>query len=946
MNKAFIISIILISFFSFVSASSVTLIKPNGGENISGNYDVNFLVNSLSNDISAQIYYDNDNNSADGNTLVASGIALNASNCGDADFSTPNFCIYSLNSSTIPNGSYYLYVVIVLNSNPSIPWITDYSDNSFTINNSFDTTPPTTTSDANTLAQNFAANVSLACNDGTGSGCNKTQWRLNNGPWFDYNGTKINISAEATHTLDFNSTDNAGNMEAMKTATIIIDSTAPSTGSPSLPTYTNSSTPTFSFNASGATKVKLSCNNSDYSSSFTYSASFSSFNITNGANGCNSNNESKTINAMFGDDAGNWSSTASASTYYDTSNPQTPDGLTATINGSSEIRLAWNSASDSGSGLQKYEARLDSGSWNDAGTSTSYTFNNVSSGTYNVYVRAVDRAGNTSNETSKSISISNSCSLSITINAPSYAKPNQQITIEVTSSADMTNADLIVDSESQTKTLRDNYNGRSFSEAHTFRTSDEGIATIKLNATDSNGRTCDKSVDVTIDSKIPVITSFDSPKADAQLSEKVGIIVRARDDQSGVQKVDIYYRKVGELNWIKITTINSSIGNLWSFPWTFKTLTAGDYEIRTRAVDFAGNENEAIIAVKLATGVSTPIPEDNGNTNTQLAQLIETNNSLKKGIQDLMNFLKLVHISLSEKISSDWSKANSKLLQANNSDDENAAILAAKEAKSLYTGLASMIQTSTETTADYSFNAEELEAMLKAQGINDAQLLEQAKNYSQLVSVKRTLEIKKVVVDGKTYYTAAIVLTLKNNDNAEKSFKLVEVVPKQFAQNALNLSSEQEFTTITADPIIAFNAVVASEAEKEFEYYLSDPITKEQADAMIANNTIQSFNSPAILFNADQELSSASFGQKSSTPTGLFSGLNIDFNGLLKPIGILVGLIIVIALVGFTLRNRGSYSSNDYPLAAPKFSGRLKRHEDPTLEFREKPKNNGKWGTG
>ncbi|MDO8537791.1 MAG: fibronectin type III domain-containing protein [archaeon] len=891
--------------------------------------------------LTASYFFDVDADSGNGNTPIASE-PLGA-NCIGTDFSTQQTCNYSWNTSAIPEqlGGYYFYIVV---SNEVPENGNAFSDLNFGVNN----VAPTTTHNAPSATNSSPLNITLTCTDTGGSGCASIEYKLDSQDWAS--GTSpviVTTAGEGTHLLQFYSIDNAGNTETTQSVNIIIDLTAPSLGSISLPDYTSTANPSFTLSATGANKMRFSCNGTDFSSPVDFATSYSGFNITNGT-GCNSNNESKTIFVQFGDNAGNWnlSPFANDATIYDTTSPTTPT-VDTTIDGSNGIRATWNTSSDSGSGIQKYEVRLDNGSFNDAGTSTSYTFNNVSNGSHTVYVRAVDRAGNTSNESSDGISVSSSCSISITITAPEYARPSQQISIKVEANNDLENADLTIDTESENKTLKDNYDGRSFTVTYTFKSGDEGTATLSLDAVDSQGRNCDASKEIIVDGTKPIIASFDNPKQGAELSEKTGIIFRARDDQSGVSKVDLHYRKLGSGDWIKITTINSSIGNLWSFPWNFKTLASGEYELRAIALDFADNESEQIITVKLSGTIADETPDDGtGETSTAFDELLSQSKILKNGVQQLMNFLKLVNIAVTEKISNDWSKANSKLLEANNSDDENKALEAAQEAKNLYTGLASMIQTSTETTQEYSFNADEMDSMLAAQGLTDTALLEQAKNYSQLVSMKRMLEIEKVVVDGKTFYTVGIVLTLKNNDNAEKNLKVIEIVPKEFAQNASNLSSEEAFIIINSDPIIQFNSTLAAGEEKEIKYYFSQPITKEQADAMIANNVIQSFKSPVILFNADQEVSAETFGAANSTPTGLFSGLNIDLSGLMFPIALIVGLIIVVFVFSFVANNNmGSRGSSiDSPLANPRFSTNLKRHENPTTEFQKKAKLS-KWGS-
>ncbi|MFA6134540.1 MAG: Ig-like domain-containing protein [Phycisphaerae bacterium] len=63
--------------------------------------------------------------------------------------------------------------------------------------------------------------------------------------------------------------------------------------------------------------------------------------------------------------------------------------------------FTWTAATDSQSGIGKYEYRLDSGSWTDIGSVTTYTLPTVSGqGSHTFYVRAKDRVGTPSGEIS------------------------------------------------------------------------------------------------------------------------------------------------------------------------------------------------------------------------------------------------------------------------------------------------------------------------------------------------------------------------------------------------------------------------------------------------------------------------------------------------------------------------------------------------------------------
>ena len=71
---------------------------------------------------------------------------------------------------------------------------------------------------------------------------------------------------------------------------------------------------------------------------------------------------------------------------------------------SSTVQVTWT-GSDSGSGIDHYEVKMDGGSWTDVNTDTSHEFTGVSNGSHTVHVKAFDVAGN-SKEVTVSFTIS------------------------------------------------------------------------------------------------------------------------------------------------------------------------------------------------------------------------------------------------------------------------------------------------------------------------------------------------------------------------------------------------------------------------------------------------------------------------------------------------------------------------------------------------------------
>ena len=95
-----------------------------------------------------------------------------------------------------------------------------------------DATTPVTSDDAPAGWQSSAVTVTLSVNE-AGSGVASTSYRIDGGAF--QGGTSIAIPAPAdhsndgVHTIEYRSTDNAGNVEALRSATVRIDTTLPTT---------------------------------------------------------------------------------------------------------------------------------------------------------------------------------------------------------------------------------------------------------------------------------------------------------------------------------------------------------------------------------------------------------------------------------------------------------------------------------------------------------------------------------------------------------------------------------------------------------------------------------------------------------------------------------------------------------------------------------------------
>ena len=74
------------------------------------------------------------------------------------------------------------------------------------------------------------------------------------------------------------------------------------------------------------------------------------------------------------------------------------------------------------------------------------------------------------------------------------------------------------------------------------------------------------------------------------------------------------------------------------------------------------------------------------------------------------------------------------------------------------------------------------------------------------LEIVRELTVTKTVSGGVTSYESEFVLVVKNNSQKNlREVKVVEIIPKEIASDASEISSVYNFRVILADPVIEFN---------------------------------------------------------------------------------------------------------------------------------------------
>jgi hypothetical protein len=162
---------------------------------------------------------------------------------------------------------------------------------------------------------------------------------------------------------------------------------------------------------------------------------------------------------------------------------------------SSSVNVEW-SGSDDESGIDYYEVRLDSGSWINTGTSTSYTFNNVDDGAHTATVGAYDKAGNDQEDTV-------SFGVDITKPSVSMSSPSSGTTItssSVTASWSGSDATSGVDYY-EVRLDGGSYVNVGLDTTYTFTGVGDGPHTITIKIDDKAGNYEETTTDFAVDTK-------------------------------------------------------------------------------------------------------------------------------------------------------------------------------------------------------------------------------------------------------------------------------------------------------------------------------------------------------------------------------------------------------------------------------------------------------------
>ena len=229
-------------------------------------------------------------------------------------------------------------------------------------------------------------NVTLTATDAT-SGVASTTYRVDGGPSVTYIST-FTVSGNGTHTVAFSATDNAGNVETTKNVVVQIGKLIASPPTTTLDVNGSSGTNGWYVTSSTATLNATSPSGSAVSIEYRldggpWSAYTAPLALGDGVH---------LVDYNATDANGMKEATKTATVRVDSIAPALwglePSGRSSTSN----VTISWRS-SDGGSGLSRFEMSVDGAPFQSIGMSSSLSLN-LPDGGHNVWIRAIDVAGN------------------------------------------------------------------------------------------------------------------------------------------------------------------------------------------------------------------------------------------------------------------------------------------------------------------------------------------------------------------------------------------------------------------------------------------------------------------------------------------------------------------------------------------------------------------------
>ena len=502
---------------------------------------------------------------------------------------------------------------------------TDLAGNSFTsstITVLVDHTAPVTTATPSPASpSNAPVTVTFTADDGTGSGVAQTSYRVDGGSTLT--GTLVVISApgdhsnDGSHTVEFFSTDDVGNVESTKSVTVVIDTTAPggSTGDPgsylrsiALLSYstpdTDISSVQFQFTPAGMS-LWVAVGAADVTPP--YEVSWDTTLVADGA---------YDLRAVVTDSASNVSNVLlpGLPKYVDNTAPAgavTSPAAAAFLSGTVDVDATGNDgASPPASGVSAVRFELKpngAGGFSSFGTETTPVAGTTyrrsldttahADGAAELRVVVTDVAGNETTSATRAVTIDNTAP-TVTLADPGAAVSGTP-TLTATAAADTVSVTFErrpAGGGSWTTIAVDTTPGDGFSAAFATNPLPEVAYDLRARAVDGGGNPGTSGIRTTlVDNTLPTGSLTAPSPGDVVGGASVGLAATAADTGSGVASVEFTVKPQGSPTYVTISTDSSAP---YATTWDATAVTDGPAELRLVITDVAGNQRlSAVVPV-------------------------------------------------------------------------------------------------------------------------------------------------------------------------------------------------------------------------------------------------------------------------------------------------------------------------------------------------------------
>ncbi len=352
-------------------------------------------------------------------------------------------------------------------------------------------------------------------------------------------------------------------------------------------------------------------------------------------------------------------------------------------------------------------------------------------------------------------------------------------------------------------------------------------------------------------------------------------------------------------------------GSYYVFDWNTLSVSNGDYELKATSIDeynISSNQDSIDITVDNKTTNDTPDDDEN---KIAAEDAIDVAFAVKETVDSFLAEFDVLGIALNAEQAGLFEEARDlidKAQEAFDNEDYDTAVEKADKGVAKLEELAGLVAVGTYgAKSQYVFNEEHLEIMMKGLGFSQA-VCDEAKQMLEGSWVERSLSLKQIGSGNEVYYKAVITIVVRNDSGETKEVKVVEVIPKEFAETASEIAGEN-FTVIVDDPVLEWIVSVEAGDQATIVYALKSELTAEEADAMVDSEILNKFLIPPVLVSSETEMSKASF---LGTATGLFGlGGAIEIAG----IAIIIGAIIVFGAL-YVIEKRGKGNESPFGIEA------------------------------